>query len=181
MTRFKDRVAIVTGAGSPTGLGVAVVRQLVAEGARVVLGATTDRVHERASEFGDAAIGVVADLTVDGAADVLVREAMNRWGRLDVLVNNAGMTSVSSGWDADDDVADLSLADWDAAMARWRHYGLPDVSGGRSGDAVGWVRTHRHGRVHHRHGQCDARSGDLHRSQGRPGGTYAGAGTRGGP
>jgi 3-oxoacyl-[acyl-carrier protein] reductase len=118
VARFRDRVAIVTGAGAPSGIGAAVARDFVAEGGRVVLGATSERVHERAVELGDAAVGVVADLTVDGAADSLVRTALDRWGRLDVLVNNAGMTSVSTGWDADGDVAELSLADWDSALAR---------------------------------------------------------------
>ena len=118
MARFEDRVAIVTGAGAPDGIGMAVVRQLVGEGARVVLGATSERVHQRAAEFGDAAVGVVADLTVDGSADTLVNTALERWGRLDVLVNNAGMTSVSSGWDADADVAALSLQEWNTAIAR---------------------------------------------------------------
>lgn len=118
MSRFADRVAVVTGAGAPDGIGFAVARHLVGEGARVVLGATSERVHERAAELGTAGIGVVADLTVDGSAQNLVDAAVNRWGRLDVLVNNAGMTSVSSGWDADADVAALSLAEWDAALAR---------------------------------------------------------------
>ena len=118
MARFRDRVAIVTGAGAPGGIGMAVARALVAEGGRVVLGATSERVHQRAAELGDAAVGVIADLTVDGAADSLVRAALDRWDRVDVLVNNAGMTSVSSGWDADDDVAEMSLAAWDAALAR---------------------------------------------------------------
>lgn len=116
--RFTDRVAVVTGAGAPDGIGVAVARHLVAEGARVVLGATSDRVHERATELGPAAVGAVADLTIEGSADELVDAATGRWGRLDILVNNAGMTSVSSGWDADGDVATLSLADWQAALAR---------------------------------------------------------------
>ena len=118
MTRFAGRVAVVTGAGAPDGIGFAVAGQLVGWGARVVLGATSDRVVRRAAELGDDAVGVVADLTVDGAADSLVGAAVERWGRLDVLVNNAGMTSVASGWDTDADVAGLSLADWDAALAR---------------------------------------------------------------
>lgn len=118
MPRFADRVAVVTGAGAPDGIGVAVARHLVAEGARVVLGATSDRVLDRAAGLGATAVGVVADLTVEGGAERLVAAAIDRWGRLDILVNNAGMTSVSSGWDADGDVAALSLADWDAALAR---------------------------------------------------------------
>jgi len=116
--RFAGRVAIITGAGAPDGIGVAVARHLVDEGARVVLGATSERVFQRVEELGAAAVGVVADLTVDGAASTLVDAAVQRWGRVDILVNNAGMTSVSQGWDADSDVADLSLAEWDAALAR---------------------------------------------------------------
>ncbi|MCX4405898.1 SDR family oxidoreductase [Streptomyces sp. NBC_00268] len=118
MTRFQDRVAIVTGAGAPDGIGAAVARALVEEGARVVLGAMSERVRQRAAELGPAAVGVVADLTVDGAANALVQAALERWDRIDVLVNNAGMTSVTSGWDAADDVARLSLTGWNAALAR---------------------------------------------------------------
>jgi NAD(P)-dependent dehydrogenase (short-subunit alcohol dehydrogenase family) len=116
VARFRDRVAIVTGAGAAGGIGAAVARALVAEGGRVVLGATSERVHQRAAELGDSALGVIADLTVDGAADTLVRAALDRWDRVDVLVNNAGMTSVTAGWDADDDVAEMSLAAWDTAL-----------------------------------------------------------------
>lgn len=122
--RFEGRVAIVTGAGAADGIGFAVARALVDEGARVVVGATSERVSDRALALGrddngaDRAVGVVADLTLDGAADALVREALQRWGRVDVLVNNAGMTSVVSGGDAERHVADLTLADWDAALAR---------------------------------------------------------------
>jgi 3-oxoacyl-[acyl-carrier protein] reductase len=111
-------VAIVTGAGAPDGIGAAVARHLVGQGAKVVLGATTDRVHARAAEFGESGVAVVGDLTAEGSAEALVAAAVDRWGRVDILVNNAGMTSVSLGWDADADVASLSLADWDSAIAR---------------------------------------------------------------
>lgn len=118
MARFAGRVAIVTGAGAPDGIGAAVARHLVGQGAKVVLGATTDRVHARAAEFGESGVAVVGDLTAEGSAEALVATAVDRWGRVDVLINNAGMTSVSTGWDADADVASLSLADWDSAIAR---------------------------------------------------------------
>ena len=117
--RFAGRVAVVTGAGSESGIGFAVARRIVAEGGRVVLGATSERVHDRAAELGaDDAVGVVADLTVDGAADQLVSASLERWGRLDILVNNAGMTSVADGWDTDAEVATTTLADWDSAISR---------------------------------------------------------------
>jgi 3-oxoacyl-[acyl-carrier protein] reductase len=112
------RVAVVTGAGSPTGIGFAVARALMAAGMRVVLGATTERVHERALELGDDAVGVVGDLTDPPAAQALVDEALRRWGRLDVVVANAGMVSSASGWDVDAPVAELAPADWDVAIAR---------------------------------------------------------------
>jgi 3-oxoacyl-[acyl-carrier protein] reductase len=118
MSRFADRVAVITGAGSPDGIGFAVATALVAQGARVVLGATTERVHARARELGEQALGVVGDLTVDGSAEALVEATLGRWGRLDILVNNAGMTSVAAGWDADEEVATQSRADWDAAITR---------------------------------------------------------------
>ena len=118
MNRFAGRVAIVTGAGATDGIGAAVARQLVDDGAMVVLGATSDRIHDRAAELGEAAIGVVSDLTTESGADALVRAALDRWARVDVLVNNAGMTSVTAGWDADGDVSALSLAQWDATIAR---------------------------------------------------------------
>ncbi|MGD9622410.1 MAG: SDR family oxidoreductase [Mycolicibacterium sp.] len=115
---FVDRVAIVTGAGAAGGIGAAIAAKFISEGARVVLGATSERVHQRARELGDRAVGVVADLTVDGASDTLVAAAIQRWGRLDILVNNAGMTSVSYGSDSGSEVADLTLEEWNAAIAR---------------------------------------------------------------
>ena len=108
----------MTGAGAPDGIGMAVARQLVDGGATVVVGATSERIHDRVAELGDAAIGVISDLTAEEGANALVRAALDRFGGIDILVNNAGMTSVTSGWDADGDVSALSLAQWDAAIAR---------------------------------------------------------------
>jgi 3-oxoacyl-[acyl-carrier protein] reductase len=96
MTR---RVALVTGAGSDAGIGFACAAALGRDGCSVVVTSTTDRIHDRAEELaaaGVAALGVVLDLTVPGAADVLVRTAIETYGRIDVVVNNAGMTAVGS-------------------------------------------------------------------------------------
>ena len=83
------RVALVTGAGSPEGIGFAAARTLASRGARVAITATTDRIHERAAELG--ALGLVADLADDESARRLVREVEDGLGAIDVLVNNAGM------------------------------------------------------------------------------------------
>jgi 3-oxoacyl-[acyl-carrier protein] reductase len=88
------RVALVTGAGSRDGIGFAAARTLAARGARVAIAATTDRIHDRATELG--VLGVVADLTDDGAADRLAAEVHERLGPIDVLVNNAGMAQTGS-------------------------------------------------------------------------------------
>lgn len=94
MGGFEGRIALVTGAGSPTGIGFACARALGREGAAVAVTATTERIHERAAELrteGTDAEGFVADLTDPEAAHALVAATLERFGRLDVLVNNAGM------------------------------------------------------------------------------------------
>ncbi len=88
------RAALVTGAGAPDGIGFATARLLGRMGARVVVSATSDRVHERAGELsaeGCDAIALLADLTDPDQAQRLVDETVGHLGRLDVLVNNAGM------------------------------------------------------------------------------------------
>ena len=115
------RVAVVTGAGSPTGIGFAVCRRLGELGANVALTATTERVHERVRELQEAdveASGVVADLTVATAAEEVVATAIDRWGHLDILVNNAGMVSVSDRGAMSGGVDGLPYEDWQHSLRR---------------------------------------------------------------
>jgi 3-oxoacyl-[acyl-carrier protein] reductase len=94
MEGFDGRVAFVTGAGSPTGIGFAAARALGRAGAAVAVTSTTDRIHERASELraeGVDADGFVADLTDRPATSSMVAVVLERFDRIDVLVNNAGM------------------------------------------------------------------------------------------
>lgn len=85
---LSGRVAVVTGASS--GLGARFARVLDAAGARVVVTARrAERIEALAAELRDGS-AVTADLAEPGAADVIVEAALSRFGRLDVLVNNAG-------------------------------------------------------------------------------------------
>ena len=99
------RRALVTGAGSPDGIGFAIARLLAARGAAVTITSTTDRILQRAEEIG--ARGVVADLTRWEDAERVVAAA----GPVDVLVNNAGM--VQTGVEAPDRLfTELAEAEW---------------------------------------------------------------------
>src|SRR5947207_8326404 len=111
-----DRVALVTGAGSPTGIGFATARILGREGAAVAICSTTDRIHERAAELhasGVAAGGFVADLTDRAQARAMVDAVVESFGRIDVLVNNAGMVHVGMDGQPGEPFLELSDADWD--------------------------------------------------------------------
>jgi 3-oxoacyl-[acyl-carrier protein] reductase len=126
---LSGRVALVTGAGAPDGIGMATARLLGALGARVAVTATTVRAHERATELESAgvpALGLVADLTdPDQVRDTLaaVRENL---GAPTILVNNAGMTSLSSpaldvatsGGAESGRAGELSYEQWRRSIAR---------------------------------------------------------------
>lgn len=118
---LSGRTALITGAGSASGIGFAAARALGELGAALVLGATTERVHERARELragGHTAYGLAGDLTLDGTAEALVAEAISRTGRLDVLVNNAGMVTIGDGDYLDGTIDDTDPARWRASLAR---------------------------------------------------------------
>jgi 3-oxoacyl-[acyl-carrier protein] reductase len=118
---LSGRVAIITGAGSPTGIGYAAARHLGALGASVVVGATSDRAHERAeqlSALGIAARGFVGDLTEPTTADELARRAHEAFGRLDIVVNSAGMVATTQPDYLEGDLAATTPERWAESLRR---------------------------------------------------------------
>jgi 3-oxoacyl-[acyl-carrier protein] reductase len=118
----EGRVALITGAGSPTGIGYATAQVLAREGATLAIGSTTDRIHDRARELREAgatAEGYPADLTDRTAVHDMVGRVVERFGRIDILVNNAGMVTVGDE-DTAGEVAFVALtADrWDLELDR---------------------------------------------------------------
>lgn len=93
MLDLGGRVALVTGAGSESGIGFAVAKALAKAGASVAITSTTARIRSRLKELeGKAPMAAfVADLTDEAAVAELVRDTSAKLGRIDILVNNAGM------------------------------------------------------------------------------------------
>lgn len=95
------RTALVTGAGSPEGIGFASARELGLLGAAVVITATTARVDDRVGELralGIDATGIVARLETPELVDRVVAELGSREISPDIVVNNAGMIATGDDW-----------------------------------------------------------------------------------
>ena len=89
--RLKDKIILIT--GSTTGIGAAMSRRFVAEGARVMLhGRNAVRGRALLAELGPSAAIHLDDMADPAAADRLVRTTVERFGRIDALVNNAAIT-----------------------------------------------------------------------------------------
>ncbi|WP_233858160.1 SDR family NAD(P)-dependent oxidoreductase [Paraburkholderia sp. HD33-4] len=90
---LENRTIIVTGAASPRGIGKATARALAAQGARVViLDLRLEDAQSAAAELGAAHLGLACDVTDKDACIAAARETLQRFGRIDGLVNNAGIT-----------------------------------------------------------------------------------------
>jgi hypothetical protein len=93
--RLKGKIGIVTGAGS--GIGRACAIALASEGARVTLvRRRRDRVEEVAHEIGDSAFAIPADVSKTGDVSRLIDETVSHFGRLNFLLNNAGVLHIGN-------------------------------------------------------------------------------------
>ena len=111
------RTALVTGAGSPDGIGFAAARILGSLGARVVITSTTDRIEQRVAELTELGIdahGIVARLESPELVDALVANLGDLELSPDIVVNNAGMISTGNDW-ARGDLA-MPAADWQSTL-----------------------------------------------------------------
>jgi citronellol/citronellal dehydrogenase len=108
---FEGQVAIVTGGG--TGIGLAVARELGHLGARVAIGSrkqeNVDAGLAELGELGDRAMGAVLDVREPESCEAFVRHVLERFGKVDVLVNNAGGQFPSPA-------RDLSPRGWEAVI-----------------------------------------------------------------
>ena len=119
-TRFKDRVALITGAGSENGIGFAAACTLAKGGAGVALTSTTDRIYERAksvSPEGAEIKGYTADLMNRDHVKELVDSVIRDFGYIDILVNNAGMVQVGKE-ETFVHMVDLPPTAWDESIQR---------------------------------------------------------------
>jgi 2-hydroxycyclohexanecarboxyl-CoA dehydrogenase len=109
MSRLTDKIVVVTGAGQGIGRGIA--EKLAAEGATVVVTDINEvTAKETATALGGRAVGIQTDVTSPEAVEAMVAQVTGEFGRIDVLVNNAG-------WDKAGPFVDSDRADWDRVIA----------------------------------------------------------------
>ena len=112
MSRLQDKVALIT--GGATGLGEAIAQRMSDEGCAVMivdLDPSGKAVAEKLKAAGRKAAFQACDVTKEAQVKAAVQAAVDQFGRLDVLVNNAGIEGVNKPTDQ------LELADWEAVMA----------------------------------------------------------------
>jgi NADP-dependent 3-hydroxy acid dehydrogenase YdfG len=124
MKTLKDKVVVITGASS--GIGEAAARHLAALGAKVVLGARrAERLQKLAADIGDNAIWRETDVSKREDLQALAAHALEKFGRIDALVNNAGIMPASP-------IAMGRVDDWDRMIdvnVKGVLYGIHSVLG----------------------------------------------------
>src|SRR5689334_11165916 len=106
--KFSGKVAIVTGGG--TGIGKSIAELFASEGAHVVITGrrldTLREVEEAITEKSGSALAIGADITSQSDNERLIKETLTEFGKLNILVNNAGDFTVGT-------VSETSIEEWD--------------------------------------------------------------------
>ena len=90
---LNGKIAVISGAASRRGIGLATARLFAAHGARVaILDLDLNAAHEAAASLGDGHLGLRCDVTDSEACNSSVAKVMDQFGGVDVLINNAGIT-----------------------------------------------------------------------------------------
>ncbi|OLY95664.1 NAD(P)-dependent dehydrogenase, short-chain alcohol dehydrogenase family [Cnuella takakiae] len=109
--RFQNKVCIVTGGAS--GIGKAICQQMAAEGGKVVIIDISDSGQQAANEIdptGNEALFIKTDISIYQQVEDAVKKTVDKWGRVDVLVNNAAIMTFKP-------ILELSEGEWDKVMA----------------------------------------------------------------
>lgn len=105
--KLANKIALITGASQ--GIGLACAQRLVAEGARVMLADVRPEGADAAAALGDAARFFCADVSQKSDVDALIEATLAAFGRIDILINNAGVTHAA-------DFLDLTEEDFDRVL-----------------------------------------------------------------
>lgn len=138
MTNLDGKIAIVTGAGVEQGRSTAL--RLARDGARVIAADVSGSEKDTASEMLDAITPVHADVTKASDVDALVKEATNRYGRLDVMCNVVGVAGIAQALipDVDESEFDQLMAINLKSVLLGMKYAIPAMAASSGGSIVNW-------------------------------------------
>lgn len=164
--KLEDRVAIVTAAAG-AGIGQAVARRFAEEGAQVVVSdaharRAQDVAARMSAEYGRPIPAFGVDVTQKDQVEAMVRATLERFGRIDILFNNAGINKLEPVWEMSDETWDLVLGVCLTGTFRVTRAVLPHMIAQRRGVIVsmasvaGWIASDA-GQAHY----CAAKAGVM--------------------